>query len=148
VLIDGVSVGGRRVADLARIVGLAFQDPDRQLRGSALARAIDRSLEMVGLAEEARTNPYDLGRSRRRLLAIASVVAMGTPVVVLDEPTIGLDSHQRAVVGAVVQRLAGEGRTVVGISHDAGFVAASFERVVRLDAGRVVADGPAAAPPG
>lgn len=159
VLVDGAPTVGRRVAQLARIVSMTFQDPDRQLfartcrrevafgarnvglRGQALDAAVDRALEAAGLADRAEANPYDLGPSSRRLLAIASVLSMGTPVVVLDEPTMGLDTLQVDRVERIVARLAGESRTVVAISHDARFVAGSFERVVRLDGGRVVADG-------
>ena len=74
---------------------------------------------------------------------MASVLAMGTPVVVLDEPTMGLDGREVARVEKLISTLAAEGRTVVAISHDARFVAGSFGRVVRLEAGRVVADGAA-----
>jgi energy-coupling factor transporter ATP-binding protein EcfA2 len=157
VLVDGRPTEGRRVAELARTVGITFQDPARQLfqptcrsevafgarnaglRGLELAVAVDAALDAVGLAGEAGTTPYDLGPSRRRLLAIASVVAMRAPIVVLDEPTIGLDEAQRATVTALVERLATEGRTVVAISHDPRFVAGSFPRVIRLDAGRITA---------
>jgi energy-coupling factor transport system ATP-binding protein len=163
VLVGGESTQGRRVAELARVVGISFQDPDRQLfartcraevafgarnvglRGRALEDAIAAAIDAVGLADRVDANPFDLGASRRRLLAIASVLAMGTPVVVLDEPTMGLDGREVARVQAIVARLAAEGRTVVGISHDSGFVAESFGRVVRLEAGRVVADAPASA---
>lgn len=156
--VDGSPTGGRRVAHLARVVGLTFQDPDLQLfsrtcrseldfgarnvglRGSVLEAVVDEALAAVGLTERTATNPYDLGPSGRRLLAIASVLAMRTPVVVLDEPTMGLDTRQIGRVEAIVATLAAEGRTVVAISHDARFVAGSFERVVRLDDGRVIAD--------
>jgi energy-coupling factor transporter ATP-binding protein EcfA2 len=159
VLVDGQPTAGRRVADLARIVGMTFQDPDRQLftgtchrevafgarnvglRGGALDEAVEGALAMVGLDEMSGANPYDLGPSRRRLLALASVLAMRTLVVVLDEPTMGLDAREIARVEAVIAQLADAGRTVVAISHDARFVAGSFERVVRLDAGRVATDG-------
>jgi energy-coupling factor transport system ATP-binding protein len=159
VLVDGRSTEGRHVADLARTVALVFQDPTRQLfqrtcraevafgarnaglRGRALDVAVDAALDAVGLADDAATTPYDLGASRRRLLAIAGVVAMATPVVVLDEPTIGLDTRERGLVAGRVARLATEGGTVVAISHDARFVAESFGRLIRLGAGRVVADG-------
>ena len=158
VVVAGVSIQGRRVAELARTVGLTFQDPDRQLfsrtcrrevafgarniglRGHALEDAVEAALDAVGLSGSAETNPYDLGSSRRRLLALASVLAMGTPVVVLDEPTLGLDGREVARVEALVAGLAADGRTVVAISHDARFVAGSFGRVVRLEGGRVVAD--------
>ncbi|MEO5704960.1 MAG: ABC transporter ATP-binding protein [Candidatus Limnocylindrales bacterium] len=160
VLIDGVPTEGRRVAELARVVGLTFQDPDRQLfartcraevafgarnvglRGRALETAVAAALDGVGLAGRAAANPYDLGPSKRRLLTLACVLAMRTPIVVLDEPTMGLDTLEIARVSAVVASLATEGRTVVAISHDARFVASSFDRVVPLDAGRVVEDGP------
>ena len=58
---------------------------------TSCARAVDGAMAAVGLAEAARTNPYDLGASRRKLLALASVLAMRTPVLVLDEPTTGQD---------------------------------------------------------
>ncbi len=160
VLLGGVPTTDRRVAELARTVGLTFQDPGQQLfartcrsevefgarnvalRGRALEAAVDDALDAVGLADRTEANPYDLGPSRRRMLALASVLAMGTPVVVLDEPTMGLDSAEVARLESVVQRLAAAGRTVVAISHDTRFVAGSFERVIRLEAGRVISDGP------
>jgi energy-coupling factor transporter ATP-binding protein EcfA2 len=158
ILLDGAPIDGRRVAELARVVGMTFQDPDRQLfagscrrevafgasnvglRGRELDAAVEQALDAVGLGERAATNPYDLGGSKRRLLAIASVLAMRTAVVVLDEPTMGLDTVELGRVAGLVAGLAAEGRTVVAISHDAAFVAGSFERVVRLEAGRIVAD--------
>jgi energy-coupling factor transport system ATP-binding protein len=159
VLIDGADAADRRVAQLARIVGLAFQDPDRQifagsvgsevafgarnvgLRGEQLEGSISRALEAVGLAAERETNPYDLGRSRRKLLALASVLAMGTPVAVLDEPTTGQDARGIERVRSIVGALAEAGRTVIAISHDMRFVAETFERVVVMREGRIVLDG-------
>lgn len=161
VLVDGAPVAGRRVAELARIVGMTFQDPDQQLfagscrrevafgarnvglRSRALDAAVDAALHAVGLSDRSAANPYDLGGSKRRLLAIASVLVIGTTVVVLDEPTMGLDTAERDGIAALVASLAAEGRTVVAISHDARFIAGSFDRVVRLEAGRVAWDGPA-----
>jgi energy-coupling factor transport system ATP-binding protein len=160
VMIDGASTAGRHVADLARSVGLAFQDPAAQLfastchaevafgarnvglSGVALERAVHDALELVWLTGEVRSNPYDLGPSRRRLLGIASIVAMGTPVLVLDEPTAGLDDGQVELVSSMIDTLANAGRTVVAISHDARLLGGdTFSREIRLDAGRVVADG-------
>ena len=159
VLHDGVDVAPRSVASLARSVGLVFQDPDRQifsgtvraevefgprnmgLRGAECVAAVDAALAAVGLAAEARTNPYDLGTSRRKLLALASVQAMRTPVLVLDEPTTGQDLRGVAIVRRAVDEAHAAGRTVIAISHDMGFVADAFDRVVVLRAGRVVLDG-------
>jgi energy-coupling factor transport system ATP-binding protein len=160
VLIGGVDAAGLRVAELARRVGLVFQDPDRQifagsvrkevefgprnvgLRGAALDGAVGSALATVGLEAEVETNPYDLGTSRRRLLAIASVLAMRTPILVLDEPTAGQDGHGLARVRDLVAAVTAEGRTVVVVSHDLRFVAETFPRVVVLQAGRVVLDAP------
>jgi energy-coupling factor transport system ATP-binding protein len=159
VRIDGVEAAGLRVAQLAARVGLAFQDPDRQIfagrvraevafgprnlgvHGAALDAAVDRALRSAGLEADADANPYDLGYSRRKLLALASILAMETPIVVLDEPTTGQDARGVARVQSIVSALAAEGRTVVAISHDMRFVAESFERVVVMRAGQVILDG-------
>jgi energy-coupling factor transport system ATP-binding protein len=162
VFIEGRDTRGRHVAELARHVGLAFQNPDRQifaarvrrevefgpknlgLRGKDLDAAVTGALDQVGLADQATANPYDLGSSRRKLLAIASVLAMRTPIVVLDEPTTGQDARGIALVRQIVADLAAAGRTVVAISHDMRFVADSFERVVVLRQGSPILDGPPA----
>ena len=162
VLHDDVDVALRTVATLARSVGLVFQDPDRQIfagsvraevefgprnlgmRGAELESAVDAALAAVGLAAESRTNPYDLGSSRRKLLSLASVQAMGTPVLVLDEPTTGQDLRGVAIVRRAVDEAHAAGRTVIAISHDMGFVADAFDRAVVLRDGQVVLDGPPA----
>jgi energy-coupling factor transport system ATP-binding protein len=159
VLHDGADTAARTVAQLARAVGLVFQDPDRQifagsvraevefgpsnlgLGGSALRSAVDAALAEVGLEADARTNPYDLGASRRKLLALASVQAMGTPALVLDEPTTGQDLRGVEIVEKLVAAAHSAGRTVIAISHDMEFVARSFDRVVVLRAGQVILDG-------
>ena len=159
VRIDGRDIAPERVARLAATVGIAFQDPDRQifagtvraevafgprnlgLRGPDLDRRVTEALEAVGLAGTDEENPYDLGYSRRKLLAIASVLAMKTPVVILDEPTTGQDLRGVNRVRAIVAALAAEGRTVITISHDMRFVAETFARVVVMRAGRIVLDG-------
>jgi energy-coupling factor transport system ATP-binding protein len=109
--------------------------------GSELAAAVDAALGATGLRGEERTNPYDLGQSRRKLLALASVLAMRTPVLVLDEPTTGQDARGVERVRSVIEGCAEEGRTVIAISHDMGFVAETFDRVIVMRAGRILLDG-------
>ncbi len=158
VLVGDRDAAELRVAALARQVGLVFQDPDRQifagtvrrevefgprnvgLRGPGLDDAVSAALSAVGLEGEQATNPYDLGAARRKLLAIASVLAMQTPVLVLDEPTTGQDRAGVALVQGLVSDVVGTGRTVIAVSHDLRFVAETFPRVVVLRAGRVVLD--------
>jgi energy-coupling factor transport system ATP-binding protein len=162
VAIAGEPVGDRHVAEVARQVGLMFQNPDRQIfarlvrdevafgarnvgrRGSDLDDAVRASVEAVGLRGAEDTNPYDLGFSKRKLLALASVLSMGTPIVILDEPTTGQDARGVARIQAIIDDLAKAGRTVIAISHDMRFVAESFGRVVVMGSGRVLLDGPPA----
>ena len=163
VVVDGEDAAGLKVAELAARVGLVFQDPDKQIfagsvraevsfgprnlgrTGAALAAAVDGALAAVGLTEQASANPYDLGYSRRKLLTLASILAMGTPIVVLDEPTTGQDARGIVRIQAVVADLAAAGRTVIAVSHDMRFVAESFERVVVMRMGRISLDGTPAA---
>ncbi len=159
VLHDGVDVAGARVAALAASVGVVFQNPDRQIFAAKVRaevefgpRILGRSaadasaaataaLEAVGLGGLEGSNPYDLGYSRRKLLSLASVLAMQTPVIVLDEPTTGQDARGVARIQRVVADVAATGRTVIAISHDMRFVAESFARIVVMGAGRVMLDG-------
>ncbi|HET9416128.1 MAG TPA: ABC transporter ATP-binding protein [Candidatus Limnocylindria bacterium] len=160
VTIGGTDAASMTVAQLAARVGLVFQDPDRQVfsgsvrsevefgprnlgrRGGELAAAVETALAATGLEDEEKTNPYDLGQSRRKLLALASVLAMRTPVLVLDEPTTGQDARGVRRVRATIDAVSRQGRTVVAISHDMGFVAEAFERVVVMRDGQIILDGP------
>ena len=160
VLVGGVDSQTRTVARLARTVGLAFQDPDSQvfassvraevefgprnlgLRGAALQGAVDEALRATGLDGDAATNPFDLGASRRKLLTIASILAMRTPVVVLDEPTTGQDLRNVARIESLIDEVAATGRTVIAITHDLRFAAEHFDRIIALRGGTVVLDGP------
>ena len=159
IMVDGEDAIRKRVAALSAVVGLAFQDPDRQifagrvraevefgprnlgLSGAGLAHVVDHALLATGLERDADANPYDLGYSRRKLLALASILAMETPVVVLDEPTTGQDAHGIERVQAIVASLANAGRTVIAISHDMRFAAESFERIIVMRAGQIALDG-------
>lgn len=150
------------VAKMAARVGFVFQNPDDQIversvgeeiafgprRLGRPAADIDAdvavALATVGLTAEAKTHPYDLTAPQRKLVTLASVLAMRTPCVIFDEPTMGQDARGVALIGDIVEHLKGEGRTLLIITHDIDFCAAHFERVVAMADGRVLADGPAA----
>jgi energy-coupling factor transport system ATP-binding protein len=160
VRVNGVPTTQRRVAQLARNVALLFQNPDDQIcKGTVLDEvsfgprnlgfARDKALDMaqgalaaMGLDGTQHLNPYDLGPSERKRLAIASVLAMDTDTVVLDEPTAGLDPRETALVQAAVRHLTATGKSVVIISHDMDFVAENLNRAICLEAGRVRFNGP------
>jgi energy-coupling factor transport system ATP-binding protein len=147
VLLDGADTRGLRVAQLARLVGVSFQEPDRQLFcrsvqaevafGAREPAAVADALALTGLEAVRGRHPYDLGYSRRKLVAIAAVLAMRTPVVVLDEPTTGQDRAGVERLAALLADLRRSGRTVVVVSHDPGFVGRTCNRAVRLEAGRL-----------
>ena len=159
VLLDDADIAGLRVAQLARSVGLSFQLPERQIFNSNVRSEVEfgprrlglndeeafarttAALQRVGMADQLGTHPADLGETRRKLLALASVLAMETPVIVLDEPTTGLDARGVALVSGIIRELVAEGRSVVGISHDLRFVAETFDRVALLDRGRIALTG-------
>lgn len=159
VTVDGTDAVKMTVAQLAARVGLVFQDPSRQIfsgsvraevefgprnlgrSGGGLQDAVRDALLATGLEGEEGTNPYDLGGARRKLLALASVLAMRTPVLVLDEPTTGQDARGVERIRAVIERESAAGRTVLAISHDMRFVAEVFPRVIVMREGRIVLDG-------
>jgi energy-coupling factor transport system ATP-binding protein len=158
VLLDGADIATRRVADLAACVAVGFQDPDRQVFSRSVRaevefgprqlgfstehreRAVAEALVATGLADFFDSHPHDLGESRRMLLGLASLLAMETPVLVLDEPTVGLDPADEARVASVVAT-PGSTRTIIVISHDMRFVGETCERIVVLERGHVVLDG-------
>jgi energy-coupling factor transport system ATP-binding protein len=160
VLLDGEATDGRTIGELARTVGFVFQNPDEQLfersverevsfgprnldiASADVTRLVAASLAAVGLEGQGATNPYDLDLSRRKLVALAGVLAMNPAVLVLDEPTTGQDADGVARVGAVVEAFRATGRSVVAITHDMEFAGTRFTRIVVMRAGEIVADGP------
>jgi energy-coupling factor transporter ATP-binding protein EcfA2 len=93
------------------------------------------ALAMTGLSDQRETNPYDLSPTWRKMVALASVIAMDTPIVILDEPTTGQDAPGRPASPGVAVA-APQGKTVITITHDIDFCAENFERVVALSRGR------------
>ena len=155
----GENIAEKTVAMLAGKVGYVFQNPDDQIfkyhvidevmfgplnigmtKEQAKERAM-QALETVGLADLANENPYDLELSERKLVAIASVLAMNTEVLILDEPTIAQDWHGRTIIGNIIKKQTMEGKTVIAILHDMDFVAENFERIIVMAHGQILADG-------
>jgi energy-coupling factor transport system ATP-binding protein len=163
VLIGDWDTREQTVARLARRVGYVFQDPDDQLFESAvwaevafgprnlgrseeeIEAAVTAALNQVQLEAVAQTHPYDLHAAQRKRVALAAVLAMQTPIIIFDEPTTGQDSRGVALIGAIIESLKQDGRTVLTISHDIDFCAEHFPRVVVMANGQVLADGPATA---
>jgi energy-coupling factor transport system ATP-binding protein len=98
-------------------------------------------LTRFGLEELAGRHPRDLSSGERQRLAIASVTVMRPQLLVLDEPTRGMDGLRKLALAELVGRLAGDGCGVVVVTHDIDFAAEAAEAVTTMARGRVLADG-------
>jgi energy-coupling factor transport system ATP-binding protein len=152
-------ISGKTVAMLADKVGYVFQNPDDQIFkynvleevmygplniGMSEEEAKEKSLkalELMGLKGKENHNPYDLELNERKMIAIASILAMDTDVVILDEPTIAQDYPGRQLIGHMIQVLSEEGKLVIAILHDMDFVEEYFERVIIMSRGKILFDG-------
>ena len=158
VLIDGVPTTSLTTSELARRIGFLFQNPDRQIccntvreelmfgfkalgeEGSEAEARVDAMIERFGFDADA--EPYLLNRGTRQLLALASIIVLAPPTIILDEPTTGLDFRECVKVMDVVRELNENGTTVIMVCHDMEVVGDFARRVIAMTAGRVVADGP------
>ncbi len=154
----GEDISKKTVAMLAGNVGYVFQNPDDQIFkynvmdevmfgplniGMDPERAkkeAERALKLTGLSGKEKENPYDLELYERKMTAIASVLAMDTDVLILDEPTIAQDWRGRQIIGDIIRSLSERGKLVIAILHDMDFVAENFERVIIMAHGQVLAD--------
>ena len=149
------------VAELAARVGYVFQNPDEQLFCRTVGEEVEfgprnlgfeagkkeslvqDALNLVELRNKTDMNPYDLSATWRKMVALASIVAMDTSIVIFDEPTTGQDAANVLRIAHVVGELRRRGKTVITITHDIDFCAENFERVIALSQGKILLDGPA-----
>jgi len=159
VAVHGRDTAGRRVQELAGDVGYVFQNPSHQLfaptvaaelafgprnlgiEEAEIARRVTDVAEAFGLTGHLSAHPYHLGFPIRKLVSIASVVTMRPSIIVLDEPTTGQDHRTADAITRRILELRSSGATIVCVSDDMELVAAIADRVVVMQAGRIVADG-------
>lgn len=157
VLIDGVCTSQIRTSEMASHVGFLFQNPDRQIccktvrdelmfgffatgRESEHAQSrVDAVIDEFGFDPDA--DPFMLNRGARQLLALASIIVMEPSVVILDEPTVGLDGLGIKKVMERIKRLNEAGTTIIMVCHDMEIVADYARRVIVMSSGRVIDDG-------
>jgi energy-coupling factor transporter ATP-binding protein EcfA2 len=156
--IMGVPALEQTIASLARFVGYAFQNPDHQLFCSSvveevsfgprnlgvpereLKRRVEHALEAMDLTGMKDKPPLSLTLSARRRISIASIIAMDPQVMILDEPTTGLDMRETRELMSSIGKLNEEGRTIVLVTHDMKLVAKHARRIVVLTEGKVALD--------
>ncbi|MGH7613801.1 MAG: energy-coupling factor ABC transporter ATP-binding protein [Gemmatimonadales bacterium] len=154
--------GDRRPDELARRVGSLFQHADQQLFARTVhedvafgpraigvpepevATRVKRALAALDLESVADQHPYDLPPPARKLAALAGALALEPALLLLDEPTAGLDRRARTKVTRALTERADAGVALLVITHDLGFAAEAFDRALVLERGRLVADAPLA----
>jgi energy-coupling factor transport system ATP-binding protein len=164
VLVDGQDLKDRKT-DRRRIrqkIGLVFQYPEYQLfeetieadigfapkkmglASDEIQKRVQESMQMVGLDYESFRNrsPFELSGGQMRRVAIAGVLAMNPDMLVLDEPSAGLDPEGRSDILAQIRRMRDKtGITVVYVSHSMDEIAQLVDRVIVMDSGRIVLQG-------
>jgi energy-coupling factor transporter ATP-binding protein EcfA2 len=141
-------------------VGFVFQNPDYQLfagqvreevafgpRQLGLAPAevearVDEALARVHLEAQAGDDPFSLTKGQRQRLAVAGVLALAPRVIILDEPTTGLDHREQVDLLGLVKELHAQGHTIIMVTHSMWAAATYARRLVVLSDGRIILDGP------
>ena len=158
VFIDGWNTKDYTTAQISKKVGYVFQNPDDQifhneftvrshlapknqkLPPEAVKENVMKAAERTGLTPVLEENPYNLPYSMRKFVMIASVLAMDTDVIILDEPTAGQDPTALDRLASIIQSLIEEKKLVITITHDMEFVVNHFERVIVMADRRKIAD--------
>lgn len=155
----GKDASKQSVAELSRVVGYAFQNPDHQLFCATVEEElafgpqnlgcshdeiwlrVEYALEKMDLGRIRKSPPLTLSLGERRKISIASIIAMDPSVLVLDEPTTGLDAAETADLMATIRKLNGDGRTIILITHEMKLVAEHANRAIVMSDGHILVDG-------
>ncbi len=159
VFFQGRSIKESSVSELGKEIGFVFQNPDHQIFSSSVKEEIafgprnhgfsekdikdrvERALELVGLTGLEKSDPFIMTRGERQRVAVASILAMGPRVIILDEPTTGLDYTEQVAVMEMLAELNRKGHTIIIITHTLWLVARYAHRVVLMAEGRIIAHG-------
>ena len=162
VFVNGVDLGasGVNLTQIRREVGLVFQYPEYQLfeetvgqdvafgpknlglPEAEIAASVKRALALVGLDERiAQASPFALSGGQKRRVAIAGVLAMEPNVLILDEPTAGLDPYGRDYILNLVKTWHDKGRTIIMVSHSMEDVARLADRIFVMNHGKLEMQG-------
>ncbi len=164
IYIDGIDISQKKVKlnEIRKKIGLVFQYPEYQLFEETIEKDIafgpsnlklsdeeikirvKNAMEIVGLDYEKYRNksPFDLSGGQKRRVAIAGVVAMEPKVLILDEPTAGLDPKGRDEILSEIANLKSKyGMTIILVSHSMEDVARVSKRVIVMDNGKCILDG-------
>ncbi len=161
VKINGISTLEHTVSDISNQVGLVLQKPDNQISGmrftvfeevalglenrgferETIRKRVSEMLNLMELSSHAERSPFHLSGGQQQRLALASVLAVDPPVLILDEPTTFLDPSGAFHLFSILQKLQKEGKTIIITEQRTDLLAAFTERVIVLQEGRVRKDG-------
>ncbi len=159
VLVRGADIKDAEVASLAAGCGMLGQNPNNQLVADTVVselaatlaavgapaaereRMIEETLELLQIAPFRDLDPQDLSCGERERVALASVLVHKPPVLVLDEPTRGIDQATKDRLAAYLREYNSLGNTVILVTHDLEFAAECCQRVLLMGSGRILADG-------
>lgn len=159
VLVRGADIKDAEVASLAAGCGMLGQNPNNQLVADTVVselaatlaavgtpaaereRMIEETLELLQIAPFRDSDPQDLSCGERERVALASVLVHKPPVLVLDEPTRGIDQATKDRLAAYLREYNSLGNTVILVTHDLEFAAECCQRVLLMGSGRILADG-------
>jgi len=161
VVVDQHDITRTPTEERARLIGYVPQDPRALLFGETVEdelrwtlrnlhphgahdELIQRTLEQLGLAHLAQSHPRDLSGGEQQRVALAAILVAQPQILLLDEPTRGLDYQAKQALINVLRRLQQADHTILLVTHDVELVAACADRVVLLGDGEVVVDGPPA----
>jgi len=160
VIVGGEHIKNQLVSDMAHYIGYVFQNPAHQIFSDSVENEVafgprnlgwdekivndmvTKALEEVDLSRFRKTMPFMLGRGQMQRLAIASILSMDPRVLIIDEPTTGLDWRECIRVMELVRKLNENGRTIIMTTHNMNLVALYAKRVVVLRNGEKILDGP------
>ncbi|MCZ6613107.1 MAG: ABC transporter ATP-binding protein [Thaumarchaeota archaeon] len=161
VFVNGQNTRDATVAQLSRMVGILFQNSERQLfsntveeeisyglknfglRDDQIGAKVDEVLSFFDLSDYRGKSPLTLSGGEKKMLCLAVVLAWEPDFLVLDEPTIGQDSINKERIEALVRRLASKRKGIIIISHDVEFLWNLQPRVIAMSNGSILADGKA-----
>ncbi|MDL5351323.1 ABC transporter ATP-binding protein [Microbacterium sp. zg-YB36] len=161
VTVDGADVADLKLADAVAKVGLVIQNPFNQISGAKytvrdeiafglenlgvpraeMAQRVDAAAELLGISHLLDRSPYALSGGQQQLLAIASMVVLRTPVLVMDEPTSQLDPAGTRMVFEVLAALRDAGTTIVVFEHKVELLRQHCDRIAVIAHERVAAIG-------
>ena len=157
VLVVGKNTKQQKVSALAKHIGFLFQNPDRQICCSTVREEIAFSLRNNGIAEEeikARvektlnefgfdgdTEPFNMSRGQRQRLCLACLIALNPEILILDEPTTGLDYRECMEVMGKIQALNESGTTVIMVCHDMEVVLDFAKTIIVMNRGEILGQG-------